>query len=174
MSQELKDFEYFKQNQLYTVDFTTGIINTKGMRNGKPTYRIYKDVGHVNDDGYIRVHCHKHFRMKHRLLYYLFHNEIPTTGYECDHFDRNRSNNSISNIRILSKALNNTRSLNRKIVHKTPEVIHAICNALATTDMSDLRIAKKYNVSRGTVRDIKVRRSRQSIGNLYTWKHRGY
>jgi hypothetical protein len=170
MCQELKDFEYFQDYQLHAVDFTTGRIDAhKRNRN-----LVYQDIGSLNPDGYVRVWCNGKLRMKHRLLYFLYHGELPTDTEEIDHYDGIRDHNFISNLRVLTKSENNKGCANRKFTHFSKEVIHMICAELSGTDLSDQAIAEKLNVSRCTVRDIKTRKSRQAIACTYEWSHRGY
>ena len=171
MSQELQDFEYFKQHQLVSVDFNTGVIVAKGGRWGNT---VYHDVGSENPDGYVRLWCNRRLRMKHRLIFFLAHGIIPSDGKEIDHIDKNRSNNCLANLCVASKRVNNMGSQNRKIGRFTEEKIHQICGLLQNSELSDEQIAEQAEVSRTTVRDIKCRRSRQTISVNYAWPHRGY
>lgn len=171
MSQEMKDFQHFKDHQLDSVDFSSGIINAKGGRWGN---RFYPNIGSPNPDGYIRLWCGKNLRMKHRLIFFLAYGVLPKQGEEIDHIDKNRSNNSLANLCIASKRLNNKGSLNRKIGRFSEEVIRKVCELLQNTDLSDQNIATQTGVTRATVRDIKCRRSRQAISANYSWVHRGY
>jgi len=168
MNQELQDFNYFKDNQLLNINYVTSVITSKGKNN-----RIYYDIGSINPDGYVRLWCNKKLRMKHRLIYFLAHGELPNVGEEIDHYDNVRDNNKLSNLRILLKHENNTNSMNRKFGKQmTESKVRRICLLLAYTSHSDLTIANMVNISRGTVRDIKIRRSRIAIGNDYSWEHR--
>lgn len=171
MNQEIADFEYFRTNQLVSVDYSTGVITAKGGRWGNT---FYHDIGSENPDGYSRLWCNGRLRMKHRLIFFLAYGVIPKQGSEIDHVDKVRSNNCLSNLCIASKRINNSGSLNRKIGRFTVENIHSVCKLLQDTDLSDDLIAKKVGVSRATVRDIKCRRSRQTISANYSWNHRGY
>ena len=171
MTQELRDFMYFQTHQLHSIDFTNGIINAIG---GKKKSILYQDIGSKNPDGYVRVWCNGKLRMKHRLIYFLYHNELPNSGEEIDHYDNIRWHNGISNLRILTKALNNTACKNRKIGRFTTDKIHQVCELLQNTSKSDEVIASIAKVSRATVRDIKTRRSRVNISQNYSWSHRGY
>jgi len=112
--------------------------------------------------------------MRYRLIYYLYHQILPLPEEEIDHFDSVRNHDFISNLRILSKSDNNKCCVNRKFKHFSTETIHFICKMLSTTTLSDLNIATEAEVSRGTVRDIKTRRSRKSISKNYSWLHRNY
>lgn len=171
MSQERQDFQYFKEHQLESVDFATGIIHAKGGRWGT---HVYHDVGSVNSDGYVRLWCNKSLRMKHRLIFFLAYGALPKAGEEIDHIDKNRSNNCLTNLCVAAKRVNNTGSLNRKIGRFSGEDIHRVCQLLQNSDWSDERIARETGASRATVRDIKCRRSRQAISASYSWPHRGY
>lgn len=171
MNQEMIDFVHFKEHQLVSVNFSTGVIVAKGGRWGNT---LYHDVGSENPDGYIRLWCNQRLRMKHRLIFFLAHGVLPKVGSEIDHIDKNRSNNCKDNLCIASKRINNTGSQNRKIGRFTKENIHQVCQLLQNSDLSDTSIADQVGVSRATVRDIKCRRSRQSISVNYSWLHRGY
>lgn len=171
MTQEIHDFEFFKTNQLVSVDYVTGIIIAKGGKGGN---RLYYDIGSANPDGYIRLWCDKHLRMKHRLMFYMAHDVLPKPGEEIDHIDKDRANNRLSNLCIAAKRVNNIGSLNRKIGRFTEEQIHEVCKLLQNSELSDTSIANEVGVSRATVRDIKCRNSRQTISATYSWVHRGY
>ena len=57
-------------------------------------------------DGYLSVMINgKHYRV-HRLVAEAFLGDIPS-GYEPDHIDRNRHNNAVANLRIISRQDNN-------------------------------------------------------------------
>ena len=171
VAQETEDFEYFKKHQMVSVDFNTGLIVAKGGRWNNTTYF---DVGSKNPDGYVRLWCNRRLRMKHRLIFFLAHGILPGPGQEIDHIDKDRSNNCLKNLCIASKRVNNMGSLNRKIGRFSKETIHQICDLLQNSGLSDEQIANDVGVSRPTVRDIKCRRSRQTISVNYSWPHRGY
>ena len=172
MSLELIDFQYFRNTQLHSIDFLTGRIDTIGGRGGN---LVYQNVGSINPDGYERIWCNRKLRMKHRLIYFLYHGELPTIGEEIDHHDNVRHANHISNLRILTKSQNNSACAGRKIGRRTHAQIHEICALLQNTSLSDEAIAKQLGyITRATVRDIKTRSSRQTIGQHYQWTHRGY
>ena len=168
MSQEVEDFNHFRDKQLHAIDYTTGIITVKRRK------AMYYDVGSKNSDGYVRLWCKKHLRMKHRLVYFLAHNVLPGPGEEIDHIDNIRHHNWISNLQILSKTKNNTACTDRTIGRFSEETIHGVCRMLQDTSVSDEEIAGYLCVSRATVRDIKTRRTRKKIGNNYFWPERGY
>lgn len=173
---ELSDFEYFKKNQLHYVDFSKGYIDTirnvKHFKTGKIYKQTRKNVGSINPDGYQRVWCNGSLRMKHRLLYWLYHGVIPK---EIDHIDRDRNNNSISNLREVSRSENNTNCGSRRNRFKfTEDSIRKVCNLLATTNLSDQAIADQIGCSRVAVREIKIRENHIEIGKQYQWNHRGY
>jgi hypothetical protein len=63
-------------------------------------------AGDKDGTGYRRVMIGtKHYKM-HRLIWIMFNGDIPE-GMIVDHIDRNRSNNNISNLRLLDKSGNN-------------------------------------------------------------------
>lgn len=168
MSQELQDLKYFKENQLVNFDPLSGQLDVRTANN-----RFFADVGSINEDGYVRVWANGKLRMKHRIVYFLTHGKLPDKGNEIDHINSDRSDNRPSNLREVAKTVNNSGCNNRKFGKQlSTQTVHEICRLLALTTTSDLLIAKKVGVSRGTVRDIKTRRSRQAIGSMYQWPHR--
>ena len=168
MSQELQDFQYFKDNQLVDFDPVSGRLDVKTANN-----KYFHDVGSINEDGYVRVWTNGRLRMKHRLVYFLVYGKLPDPGNEIDHVNNIRHDNRPTNLREVSKSVNNSGCANRKFGKRfTKETVKEICELLATTSMSDLDIAKKCGTSRGTVRDIKTRKSRTSISCHYQWPHR--
>ena len=171
MNQEIVDFTHFKTHQLVSMDNATGVIIAKGGRWGNT---LYYDVGSLNPDGYVRMWCGKHLRMKHRFIFFMAYGVLPKPGHEIDHIDKNRSNNCLSNLCVTTKSINNSAGLNRKIGRFTKEEIHSVCKLLQNSSLSDASIAEEVGVSRGTVRDIKCRTSRQTISVNYSWAHRGY
>lgn len=171
MSQERSDFQHFKDHQLVSIDFSTGEITAKGGRWGS---HIYQNVGSLNPDGYVRVWCNGKLRMKHRLIFFLGHGYLPEPEEEIDHIDKVRSNNALSNLRILTKSENNAGNLNRKVGRFTEDEIRKVCELLQDTNLSDEDIAEQTGATRATVRDIKCRRSRKAISASYSWVHRGY
>ncbi|TKW65186.1 MAG: HNH endonuclease [Paracoccus denitrificans] len=169
MTQELKDFENFRDNRLHFFCPTTGRIDSVTCRG-----RVYEDVGSINEDGYVRIRMGQNtMRMKHRFVHFLVTGKLPVEGEEIDHKNDIRSDNRPSNLRIVTKPANNTGCANRAFGKQmTPEKVHSICKLLAETNLSDKTIAEQTGITRATVRDIKVRRSRTSISAGYEWKHR--
>lgn len=169
MTQEELDFIYFKNNELYSVDFQTGVINTKTLRrkNGHTldTYlRITKDAGSKNPDGYIRIWCNGRLRMKHRLLFWLFHGNLPN---EIDHINRIRDDNRISNLRSVNRSENNKGYKSKGRKRFTEEDLHNICKDISSKQYSDEFLANKYNCSRIAIMDIRRKRRHADIANLY-------
>lgn len=173
MTKEESDFQWFRDNQLHSVDFSKGIIDAKGTK-GPTVNRIYYNVGSINPDGYVRMYCNGTLYMQHRLLYWLQYGYLPPTGTEIDHIDSNRSNNAISNLQVLTKGDNNAKGTQKSSSWTSKEEVIQICELLQNTNLSDTAIAEKVGRSRGTVRDIKTRKTRKNISKNYSWKHRGY
>lgn len=175
---EIDDFIFFEKNQLVSIDFETGKISAKRIFPAhkqiskfgkefirKESVRIYEDIGSLNQDGYIRVWCKSTLRMKHRLVYWLYHHELPE---EIDHIDKNRSNNSISNLRATTRSMNCVgNSVGRKFIHLTTEQVHALCKDIASKKFSITDLAKKYNRSRASIKQIIKKERWKSIADLY-------
>lgn len=66
-------------------------------------------AGHQRKDGYSRVSINNKYYYVHRLIYMMFHGEMPI---QIDHIDGNPSNNKIENLR---KADNTKNSFNKNL-----------------------------------------------------------
>lgn len=92
------------QNQDYGVD-----------ENGVPySIRYSKKLkGSVNSGGYLQLYTYNDAKPKaylvHRLVWNAFVGEIPA-GFELDHIDRDRTNNSLSNLRLVTRQQNRFNS----------------------------------------------------------------
>lgn len=78
------------------------------------TRRFHWFYGTIDGSGYMKVKIHnKNYRV-HRIILEAFVGECPK-GFECDHKDRNRSNNRVENLRWASRRDNqrNTKSNDR-------------------------------------------------------------
>lgn len=160
MNQEELDFIYFKENQLYFVDFNLGIIDTKSINNS----RIFKNVGSLNSDGYQRIWCNSKLRMKHRLIYWLYHNKLPK---EIDHIDGNRNNNSIYNLKEVDRKENTTNKKQKRTFKQlTDKQVHEICKMLIN-NCSITEIANKFGRSRCQIKAIKLKKYWSKISDLY-------
>lgn len=167
MNKELEDFEYFKNNQLYFVDFEIGRLDTISVKTNqfRAKYtQIRKNVGSKNHDGYIRVWCNNTLRMKHRLLYYLYYDELPI---EVDHINGIRDDNSINNLRSVSRKeqLQNLHQPSKKGTPKqklTSLQVYQIKLQLKH-GKTCTELAKQYNVSRNCISDIKNNRRHKNL-----------
>lgn len=169
MTQEEIDFQYFKQNQLAFVDFSTGRIDSKAWRTAnqystKKYCRVWKDAGSQNPDGYIRIWCNGTLRMKHRLLYWLYHGTLPE---EIDHINKIRNDNRISNLRSVTRTENNIGITYKGRKHFSKEELHNICKDIASKKYSDEVLAKKYSCSRIAIMGIRHKRRHKDIADLY-------
>lgn len=171
MTQEEEDFIFFKENQLADVDFNTGEISVKIYKKGNQHKKqigtvpiIKKNVGSINEDGYVRLWCHHRLRMKHRLIYWLYYGELPE---EIDHINKIRNDNRISNLRSVNRIENTTGNIRKKRRIFTKEEIHNICKDIASKEYSDKALANKYQCSRIGIMGIRHKRRHKDIADLY-------
>lgn len=78
--------------------------------------RFYWFYGHKNTKGYCKVKVNGKYRHIGRIVLEAFIG-FPTDGLQCDHIDRNRANNHISNLRWVTppeNSRNTTRSEHSK------------------------------------------------------------
>ncbi len=57
-------------------------------------------------DGYYKIVCNRKKYKLHNVVWYFHHNHYPENGEVVDHKDRDRTNNLIDNLRLVSKAIN--------------------------------------------------------------------
>ena len=81
----------------------------------KPSKRtlLGADAGSLAKDGYWKVMLKKEHYSCHRIIYSIFHKDL-STDMDIDHIDGNRSNNKISNLRIVSHGVNQRNRAKRK------------------------------------------------------------
>lgn len=89
----------------------SGIIIWK---KSKRSDMIGKIAGNIRPDGYHQIEVEKKRYFIHRIVWSYFNGDIPD-GYEIDHIDCNKSNNSISNLRL---ATNSQNKQNKKMATK--------------------------------------------------------
>jgi len=75
--------------------------------------------GNPNSDGHLRVFINYKYIFYHRIIYQAYHPEwdINDRSQIIDHIDRNKANNAITNLRIVTKsenAMNRTRISEKK------------------------------------------------------------
>lgn len=58
-------------------------------------------AGYMERDGYIRVRLHKRGYPAHCIIWEMHNGQIPE-GYQIDHIDHVRSNNRLSNLRLVT------------------------------------------------------------------------
>ena len=111
------------------MDLPKGIVTKKSVReiftyeDGElfykkrfhPRIRIDKPAGSVQSNGYLRVSIGKRKYQIHTLVW-VYHNGVHTEEM-VDHKDRNRLNNSIDNLRPVTRQLNNENRIGKGWVY---------------------------------------------------------
>ena len=163
MTQEELDFIYFRDNQLKSVDFDIGRVDVfTNTKSGNK--RIVENIGSLNQDGYERVWCNKRLRMKHRLIFWLYHEYLPE---EVDHFDSIRSNNGISNLMDSIRSSNCTDKTKRTYKQLSKEEVHMLCTDISKNIFTITELSKKYGRSRCQIKGIMSKRYWKEISDQY-------
>lgn len=87
---------------ILSYDPDTGVFTRKISRG--PMARVGEVVGNIGNHGYRRIKISDRSYLLHRLAWFYVHAVWPTE--EIDHRDGNRLNNSIANLRIVTRAQN--------------------------------------------------------------------
>jgi len=95
----------------FIYDFEKGVIirvrKYIGVNGGvKLKAWSYEIAGYFDNYGYCRIMINKKVKRVHRVLYEKYHNIKIPDNKEIDHRDRNRSNNVITNLRMVSRSQN--------------------------------------------------------------------
>lgn len=94
---------------VYDPDSPTGLLIKEeryGGKDGKSPVVYVGDVaGCVSSDGYGKVSLFSKIYCTHRIIWEMFNGSIPQ-GFQVDHLDGNRTNNSIRNLRLVCSTQN--------------------------------------------------------------------
>ena len=81
------------------------------------TQHIGSKAGSVANTGYRTISINRKAYLAHRLAWFYIYGEWP--NIEVDHIDRNRDNNSLSNLRLATKSENRHNRVKAHTVNKT-------------------------------------------------------
>lgn len=95
---------------LLAYDPETGIFTW--LVNRGPNQTAGKPAGSPDEDGYLRIGIDRRRYRSHRLAWFYVHGEWP--AMEIDHWDTDRTNNRIGNLRQA------TRTMNQENIRRSP------------------------------------------------------
>lgn len=103
----------------YACNIHTGDIYS--LKNNQ--IKLIKQI--LNNRGYLVLTVYKNGKHKiyqsHRFIYECYENEILDKNIEIDHQDKNKLNNSIDNLRKVSRTTNNLNRFENEEVDKLPD-----------------------------------------------------
>ena len=97
--------------ELLDYDAQSGIVRWKSDRlSGEHKSVVVcvagEEAGGLTFDGYKRIGLDFGQYLLHRIIWLYVHGSFPPSNCEIDHIDGNKSNNSINNLRIVSRSQN--------------------------------------------------------------------
>jgi len=108
-------------DSLFTIDYNTGTVIVK--KRLKYSKRKVGDIANSkHSSGYEVINIQGTKIMAHRLIYFMYYGELPAyPEYEVDHINHNRSDNRISNLRLVTKE-SNQKNASLRSDNKSSEV----------------------------------------------------
>ena len=102
--------EYLKE--LFDYDLETGVLTRKVSTSNR--VKVGSEAGYLHEEtGYRQVRVDGQTYRAHRLIWRWVTGDDPVTK-QIDHIDRNRSNNSWSNLRLADSVMNSSNQSLRK------------------------------------------------------------
>jgi len=99
------DFTILNEHFYYDSSSQSGLKYKKdACHYSKIIFNKGEDAGFLSSYGYWKVTLKGTAYFVHRVIMVLFGNDI--SNYEVDHIDRNRSNNNIANLRLVTRIVN--------------------------------------------------------------------
>ena len=101
-------------------------------------------VGYKNEDGYIKCsfydnNSNRTFTSIHRIIYSSINGEIPK-GYEVNHIDEDKNNNSIFNLELCDRTYNNNYGSHNDKIKQTKQEQKGRCKAVGAFKNGELII----------------------------------
>ena len=103
-----------------------------------PRLTVGQKAGDVDGTGYRRVMMGKQHYKLHRLIWIMFHGDIPV-GLYIDHINQNRRDNRIENLRLATKSANNR---NRQAAGVTFDKARSKWRAQASVDNTTVTLGR--------------------------------
>lgn len=109
---------YIRERLSY--DPLTGILRWKAHPDQGRHQKKYTDkVAGTISDGYLKVGIKGKNIFAHRLAWVIFYGEWPNKGFEIDHKNRNRTDNRIDNLRLVTRKQNShNQDFRERVQHK--------------------------------------------------------
>lgn len=158
MKKQNEIWKSVKQNENYEVSDLGRIRHT--YKNGKTRGLSPLSNGQKeNDYLFIMIDGKKYYI--HCLVLESFVGKKPQ-GYECDHINSNKQNNSLSNLQYLTRAENRSHKGSKHGMSKLSEKLVKAIKKLVDRGFTQKDIAELYEVSASTISSIITGR---------TWNH---
>ncbi|EMF5533998.1 HNH endonuclease [Salmonella enterica] len=115
-----KEIDYNEMNDnVYYDETSPSFLRWKVTRDNIQAGTI---AGSINSSGYYRITINNVSYRVHRIIWVLFHGEIDS-NLTVDHLDRNRANNNIRNLRLVTHSQNCSNKENSERANGLPRNI---------------------------------------------------
>lgn len=158
MKKQNEQWKAIKVNETYEVSDLGRIRHT--YKNGNTRILTPLSNGQKKDDYLFIVIDGKKYYM-HRLILESFVGEKPS-GYECDHINSDRQDNTLINLQYLTRAENRSHKGSKHGMAKLSERLVKAIKKLSERGFTQKDIADLYEVSASTI---------SSIITGKTWSH---
>lgn len=158
MKKNAEQWKALKQNESYEIS-TLGRIR-HNYKNGK-TKILSPMTNGQNENDYLFINIDGKKYYMHHLVLETFIGQKPL-GYECDHINSNKQDNSLFNLQYLTRAENRSHKGSKHGMAKLSEKLVKAIKKLIDMGITQKQIADLYEVSASTI---------SSIVTGKTWNH---
>jgi hypothetical protein len=119
--------------------------------------KVGDECGSLSKDGYYVVRINGSLYKGHRIAWCLFHKTNVSTELVIDHIDRDKSNNKISNLRLVTSSVNAKNTLKTLPTSGQQNITHRIKRSSYEVRWTDCGVSKSTWFSYSNKRGVRTR-----------------